>query len=81
MFIEGNVIYSYGHHFPLAIRKDWGAGITHLIRVREDNFSDVIGDRLYTLALIRRQRRRAPQTSQHYRWLFFEWNQWNRLPD
>lgn len=22
MFIEGNTIYSYGHHFPIAIRKE-----------------------------------------------------------
>jgi hypothetical protein len=31
MFIEGDIIYSYGRHFPLAIRPDWGAGIEYLI--------------------------------------------------
>lgn len=24
MFIEGNVLYSYGHHFPLAVRTSGG---------------------------------------------------------
>jgi hypothetical protein len=24
MFIEGNAIYSYGHHFPIAVRTDYG---------------------------------------------------------
>ena len=31
MFIEGDVIYSYGHHFALAIRQDWGAGVAYLL--------------------------------------------------
>jgi hypothetical protein len=31
MFIEGDVLYSYGHHFPLAIRQDWGARISYLL--------------------------------------------------
>ncbi len=24
LFIEGNVLYSYGHHFPLLVRMPWG---------------------------------------------------------
>jgi hypothetical protein len=24
MYIEGDVLYSYGHHFPLLVRRDWG---------------------------------------------------------
>ncbi len=31
MFIEGDVVYSYGHHFALAIRQDWGAGVAYLL--------------------------------------------------
>ena len=31
MFIEGDIIYSYGRHFPLAIRQDWGAGVEYLL--------------------------------------------------
>jgi len=31
MLIDGNVLYSYGHHFPLATRKKWGTGIEFLI--------------------------------------------------
>jgi len=33
MFIDGDVIYSYGYHFPLAVRhphSDWGQGIRYL---------------------------------------------------
>ena len=31
LFAEGDVLYSYDHHFPLAVRRDWGAGIQYLI--------------------------------------------------
>lgn len=31
MFIDKDVLYSYGSHFPLAIRKRWGSGIEYLI--------------------------------------------------
>ena len=31
LFIEDDVIYSYGYHFPLAIRRDWGRDIQFLI--------------------------------------------------
>lgn len=31
VFVEEDVIYSYGHHFPLAVRQDWGGGIRYLI--------------------------------------------------
>lgn len=31
MFIENDVIYSYGHHFPLAVRGEWGSGIEYLV--------------------------------------------------
>ena len=31
LFIEGDRIYSYGRHFTLAVRGDWGAGISYLI--------------------------------------------------
>lgn len=31
LFIDGDVAYSYGRHFPLAVRRDWGAEIAYLI--------------------------------------------------
>ena len=31
VFVEDDVIYSYGHHFPLAIRQDWGADIRYIV--------------------------------------------------
>jgi hypothetical protein len=31
IFIDGDIIYSYGQHFPLAVRRKWGAGIAYLI--------------------------------------------------
>ncbi len=31
LYIEDDVIYSYGHHFPLAIRQDWGQNVRYLI--------------------------------------------------
>ncbi len=31
MFIEGDILYSYGQHFPLAVRRKWGASIAYLI--------------------------------------------------
>ena len=31
MLIDGDILYSYGQHFPLAVRRKWGAGIAYLI--------------------------------------------------
>lgn len=38
MFIDGDVLYSYGYHYPLAVRhpgheegKDWGAGVQFIV--------------------------------------------------
>ena len=39
LFIEDDVIYSYGHHFPLAIRKDWGNDIRYLINADRNSVS------------------------------------------
>ncbi len=31
MFIEGPVLYSYGHHFPLAVKGKWGSDLKYLL--------------------------------------------------
>lgn len=31
MFIEGPAIFSYGHHFPLALKGEWGLGLKYLV--------------------------------------------------
>jgi hypothetical protein len=39
LFIDGAILYSYGRHFPLAIRQDWGAGVQYLINGDDYSFS------------------------------------------
>lgn len=31
MFIEGPAVYSYGHHFPLVLKGEWGMGLKYLV--------------------------------------------------